>query len=63
MNTDKSVPVENLLPMIFIGVPTQQVIKGNIQGAWYPEISVAVIDKVGVPVEEDLADIGTKSRK
>ena len=54
MNADKPVPVVNIPPVKCIG---HQVITGNIQGSWYPEISVAVITTVGVPVEEALADI------
>ena len=62
MDTDKPVPVVDLPPMKYIGITTNQGITVNIQGAWYPEISVAVITTVGVPVEEDLAYIGMKSR-
>ena len=61
MDTDKPVPVVDLPPMKYIGITTNQGITVNIQGAWYPEISVAVITTVGVPVEEDLADIGIKN--
>ena len=62
MDADKPVPVVNLPPVKFIGINTNQGITGNIQGDWYPEISVAVITTVGIPVEEDLAYIGMKSR-
>ena len=61
MDADKPVPVVDLPPVKFIGITTNQGITGNIQGDWYPEL-VAVITTVGVPVEEDLAYIGMKSR-
>ena len=48
----------NISSVMFIDDPTRQVITGIIQGYWYPEIQVAVIITLGVPVEEDLADIG-----
>ena len=62
MDADKPVTVINLPPVKFIGISTNQGRAVNNQEAWYPEISVAVITTVGVPVEEDLADIGMKSR-
>ena len=63
MYSDKSVPVANVPLVIFIGGPTNQRRTGNIQGAWDPEILVAVITMVGVPVEEALVDIVMNSRK
>ena len=61
MDADKPVPVVNLPPVKFIGITKNQGRTGNIQGDWYSEISVAGIPTVGVPVKEDLADIGIKS--
>ena len=52
----------NLTPVSFICGLTRQERTGIIQVYWDPEISVSVITTVGVPVEEDLADIGMKSR-
>ena len=63
MGADKPVPVVNVPPVIFIDGPTSKVITGIVQGAWYPEILVAVINSVGVPVEDYLDDIGIYSRK
>ena len=51
MDADKTIPLVNLPPLRFVGVPLKQVITDNIQGARYPEISVAVVISVGVPVE------------
>ena len=62
MDADKPVPVVNLPPVRFIDGITSQGVKLSIHGAWDPEISVAVITTVGVPVEENLADIGMKAR-
>ena len=62
MDAHKPVPVVNLPPMRFIGSPTNQVITGNIQVAWKPEILVAAITTVGVPVDNALDEIGMKSR-
>ena len=61
MDADKPVPVVILPPLVFIGVPTRHRRTGSIQGSWDPEISVAVITTVGIPVEEDLSDIGMKT--
>ena len=61
INADKPVPVGNLPPMRFMGGSIKQGITGIIQVSWYPEISVAVITTVWIPVEEDLADIGIKT--
>ena len=63
MDSDKPVPVVTLPPVRFIGGPTNQGRTGNIQGACYPEISVAVITTVSIPVEDDFDDIGMNSRK
>ena len=62
MDSDKPVTVANLPPVRFIGGPTRQGRRGIIQVSWYPETSVAAIATVGIPVEEDLADIGIKTR-
>ena len=61
IDTYKPVPVVNIPPMRFIGGLTRQGRTVSIHGAWEPEISVAVITTVGVPVEEALDDIGMKS--
>ena len=63
MNTDKPVPVVNLPPVRFIGGPSNQGITCNIQGEWDPDISVAGVTSVGVPVEEELADIRMNARR
>ena len=62
MDTDRPVTVVNLTLVRFIGGPTIQGRTGSIQGVWKPEILVAVITMVGVPLEESLPDIGMKSR-
>ena len=62
MDADKSVPVVNIPPVRFIGGPTRQVRTGSMQGYWDPEISVAVINMVGIPLEEALDDIRMKNR-
>ena len=62
MCADKPVPVVILPPVRFICGPTRQGRIGSIQGSWDPEISLAVIITLGIPAEEDLADIGTKTR-
>ena len=51
MDADKPVPVLNILPVRFIGGPSKQGKTGNIQGAWYPDISVAVVIVVVIPVQ------------
>ena len=53
----------NFPPVSFIGGPSKQVRTGNIQVAWDPYILVAVITDVGVPVEEELSDIGINVRR
>ena len=50
IDADKPVPVVNLPPLRFKGCPTSQGITGSIKGYWDPEILVAVINAVGVPV-------------
>ena len=60
MDADKPIPVLNLPPVSFIVVITSHGISGSIQVAWDPERSLYVINKVGVPVEEALADIVMK---
>ena len=62
MDADKPVTVVNLPPVMFKGSFTRQARNGIIQGSWDPERSVAVITMVGIPVDEVLHDIGTKSR-
>ena len=62
MYADKPIQVENLPPVRFIGGASNKVIIGNIKGSWDPEILVAVITTVGIPMEDSLADIGIKSR-
>ena len=62
MDADKPVPVVILPPVRFIGGPTRQGRTGSIHVSSDPEISVAVITTVGIPVEEALADIGMKTR-
>ena len=62
MDTDKPVPVVILPPVMFIGIPTSQLRTGSIQGSWEPEIPVAVITTVGMPVEDDFDYIGIKNR-
>ena len=61
IDTYKPVPVVNIPPMRFIGGLTRQGRTVSIHGSWEPEISVAVITTVGVPVEEALDDIGMKA--
>ena len=51
-----------LPPVMFIGGPTRKGRTGIIQVFWDPEILVSVITMVGIPVEEDLADIVIKTR-
>ena len=63
MYIDKPIPVVNIPNVRFIGGPTRQGRTGGIQGGWDPEISVAVINTVGVPVEKSLGDTGINSRK
>ena len=62
MGADKPVPVVILPPVRFIGGPTRQGRTGSIHVYWDPERSVSVITTVGIPVEEDLDDIGMKTR-
>ena len=63
MDADKPVPVVKNPPVRFIVIPTNQGITGNIAGYWHPEIFVAVITMVDVPVEEALDDILMNSIK
>ena len=63
IGSDKPVPVVKLPPVIFIGGLSKQVRTGNIQGAWEPYRSVAVVTDVGVPVEEALLEIGMNSKR
>ena len=43
MDAEKPIPVVKIPPFNFVGGPTNQGRAVNIQGAWYPEILVAVI--------------------
>ena len=61
-NTDKFVAVVNLTPVRFLGGTENYGRAINIQGAWYPEILVAVFITVNVPVEEALGEIVMKAR-
>ena len=54
MDAYKPVPVVNLTITKFIGGPSNKGRKGNIQGAWDPDILVAVVTDVCVPVKEAL---------
>ena len=62
MDADKSVPVLNIPPVMFIGGTINHIISGIIQGSWDPEILVSVITTVGVPVDEALSDIVMNAR-
>ena len=62
IGADKPVPVVILPPVRFIGGPTRQEKIGITQVSWDPEISVDVITRVGIPVEEALDDIVIKTR-
>ena len=63
MDADKPVPVLNITLVRFIGFPQNQVITGNIQGVWDPDISVAAVTAVGVPMYEALLDIEINNRR
>ena len=63
MEADKPVPVVNISAVRFIGDPSKKGRTGNIQGAWVPDWSLAVVAAVGVPVEEKLSDIGMNARR
>ena len=63
MDADKPFPVVNLTLVRFIGFPKNQVITGNIQGAWDSYISVAEVTAVGVPMDEALLDIEINTRR
>ena len=57
MNTYKPVTVVIIPPVRFIAAPKRQGITGSIHGSWDPERPVAVINTVGIPVEEAMAYI------
>ena len=57
VDEDKPVPMENIPLVRFIRSTTNQIRIVNIQGAWDPERSVAVIATMGITVEEALANI------
>ena len=63
MDADKLVPVVNILTVVFIGGPSNQVRTDNIHVAWGSSISVAVVTAVGVPIEEAFSDIGMNARR
>ena len=63
MGAYKTVPVVNIPPVRFIGGPTKQVRSGNIQVSYDPEILVAMITTLSVPVEESLSGTGMRSIK
>ena len=63
MDADKPVPVVNIPSVRLISATKKQGRICSIRGAWDPEILVAVITTVGVPVEEALADIVMKAKK
>ena len=52
----------NLPPVRFIGSPENQGGIEKLQVAWDPEILIAVINRLSVPVEEALDDIVMRSR-
>ena len=60
MDTDKPIPVVIIPPMRFIGNPTSKARTRSIHGSWDLEISVSMIQTIGIPVEEALDDIGMK---
>ena len=62
VDADKPSPVVNIPPVRFIVGPIKQGRTCNIKGVCDLEISVSVISAVGIPVEEDLDDIGMKTR-
>ena len=55
MDAYQPVLVVNITRMSFIGGPSNKGRTGNIQGAWDPDRSVAVVIDVGVPAEEALS--------
>ena len=63
LDANKPISVVNIPPLKFSGVPTRQVIKGNIQGARDTDRSVAVVTEVGTPVEEAFLGITMNSRR
>ena len=62
MGADKPVLVVITPSVRFIDGSTRHGIKESIQGSWDPERSVSVIATVGIPAEEALANIGTRTR-
>ena len=44
-------------PFKLAGGTTNQEITGNIQGSWYPYVSVSVVTAMGVLLEDALLDI------
>ena len=52
LDSDKPILVQNIPPLNFAGGPTNQGIIDNIQEAWVPDRSVAVVPSVVISVEE-----------
>ena len=63
MDIYKPIPVGSFPPLRSFGGHKNQGITGNIQVKRNPDISVAVVKAVGIPVEEALADIGMNTKK
>ena len=61
MGAYKPVPVVILPPVRSIDGPTSQEILGRIKVSWDPEISIAVITMVWIPVEKALDGIGMET--
>ena len=62
MDAYKRVPVVNLPPVSFIDGPSKHGRTRNIQEGCDPDISVAVVTVVVVPVWESLSEIGINAR-
>ena len=54
MNAETPIPVGNIPPLNFLGGPKNHGNSGNTNTSWEPEILVAVVTEVGVPVEKYL---------
>ena len=52
LDSDKPILVQNIPPLYFAGGPTNHGIIDNIQEAWVPDRSVAVVPSVVILVEE-----------
>ena len=44
MDTDKPISVVNIPPLGFVGGPTNNLIRGNMQVYWDPEIPVSAVN-------------------